>query len=419
VTANTARLLPGVDKHGAAYRVRAWFPDGKGGRMRHIENGFPTPDEANARQVELARLKRAGLPPTAAPADRTLAEAAEAFLARKRVSGRGRTLRARGFEHWQRACKPWLDGEHAATPLTLLRRHRLEQAVLTRAATAPTSARNELQALKAIIRYAAEPAVDQSILTIEAIAVEHRQRRALTVDELELLADQAPAYARRMLLVLGTTGLRIGEAFTLTDDRVELHRATAEAPAWGSALVTAELAKERLAKQVALDAEEVALLREQLLARAAGTRLVFPTATGRPWRYGQFHKLVWAKATRRAADAWRDERALDETAPTPFDDLTPHDLRSTAATLMRAAGFTREEAADRLGHVDSGELLDRVYDQGDRGARAQRAIAARAPQGLRATLNAEPGTRPSAKPVAAGSAGGTGLKTVPATGKGT
>jgi integrase len=383
VTITTAKLLPGVDQHGAGYRVRLSF-DGR----PHIELGFQTPDQANARVLELRDLRRRGLPPTAAPAQLTLAEATDAFLARKRVSGRGRTLRHRGLEHWQRATQPWRTGEHAATPLPMLRRDRLERTVLERAAAAPTSARNELQALKAILRYTADPSVDPAILTIEPIAVTPRRRRALTVDELELLAGCAPDYARRMLLLNGTAGFRIGELFTLTDDRLDLHPASVEAPAHGSVLVTAELAKERLDKRVALDAQEVALVREQLMARAPGTRLVFPTRTGRPWRYGQFHKLVWAKATERAAAVWRDEHRLDDDAPTPFCDLTPHDLRATAATLMREVGFSREEAADRLGHVDSGELLERVYDQGDRGARAQRAIAARVPQGLRAALSA-------------------------------
>jgi integrase len=293
VTLTTAKLLPGVDRHGAGYRCRLSL----NGSL-HIETGLASADRANARILELRELRRLGLPPSAAPAERTLAEATLAFLARKQVSGRGRRLRPRGLEHWGRSCKPWLEGEHGGLPLRLLRRQRLEQTILTRAATAPTAARNELQALKAILRYAADPDLDQSILTIEPIAVDARTRRALSVDELELLAGHAPEYARRMILLLGTTGLRVGEAFTLTDERLDLHA--------GSALVTAELAKERLPKQVALDAEEIMLLREQLLVRAPGTRLVFPTKTGRPWRYGQFHKLVWSKATSRAGEAWRE-----------------------------------------------------------------------------------------------------------------
>jgi hypothetical protein len=110
--------------------------------------------------------------------------------------------------------------------------------------------------------------------------------------------------------------------------------------------------------------------------------LVFPTKTGRPWCYGDFHKLVWSKATRRAASRWREGRGLGEDAPTPFDELEPQDLRSTAATLMRDAGFAREEAAARLGHADSGAVLDRIYDQDDRRARMRKAIEQRAPRGL-------------------------------------
>jgi hypothetical protein len=122
---------------------------------------------------------------------------------------------------------------------------------------------------------------------------------------------------------------------------------------------------------------------------------------------------------------WREQRGLPADAATPFewplvdDDgeleldgngdlvleaLEPHDLRATAATLMRDAGFTREQAAARLGHADSGKLLDRVYDQGDRRVRAgvRQAIDTLTPRGLRAEL-AEPAPQPSASPATAGS----------------
>jgi integrase len=215
-----------------------------------------------------------------------------------------------------------------------------------------------------------------------------------------------------MLLFKGTVGCRIDELFTLTDDRVDLVA--------GEIFIPADLCKEAVDKWIALTAEEENLLREQLLARAAGTRYVFPTKTGLTWhgRYGSFHRLVWAKATRRAAERWREVQGVEEAAPTPFDELEPHDLRATAATLMRDAGFTREEAAARLGHADSGKLLDRVYDVGDRRARMRKAIALRAPAGLRATLSehsprrsdspaaaglvTEPSSRPSGNPAAAG-----------------
>ena len=50
--------------------------------------------------------------------------------------------------------------------------------------------------------------------------------------------------------------------------------------------------------------------------------------------------------------------------------LKPHDLRATAITLMRDAGFTKDQVVARVGHADDGELIDRIYDRGDRRARA-------------------------------------------------
>ena len=52
-----------------------------------------------------------------------------------------------------------------------------------------------------------------------------------------------------------------------------------------------------------------------------------------------------------------------------MDRLKPHDLRATAITLMRDAGFTREQVVARVGHADDGELIERIYDRGDRRAR--------------------------------------------------
>src|SRR5262245_59292828 len=170
VPANT-ELLRGVDEHGAGYRCRlSW--DGE----PYIETGLPTPAKANARILVLREMRDNGDPkPNTAGAgddDRTLADAARDLRKRKRISGRGKKLRKRGIEHWDRATKPWVDGDHGATPLRLLRRRPLEATIVDRALVAPTSARNELQALKAIIRAEANPEIDQSILAIEAIAVE-------------------------------------------------------------------------------------------------------------------------------------------------------------------------------------------------------------------------------------------------------
>ncbi len=201
--------------------------------------------------------------------------------------------------------------------------------------------------------------------------------------------------------------MRIGELFTIVDERVDV--------AGRMIFVPATLCKEGTDKWIDLTAEELALVREQLLARAPGTPLLWPTRTGKAWRHFQFLRLVWYKARERASATWREQHGLPEDAETPFQwwttnaegepilaGLQPHDLRATAATMMRDAGFSKEQAAARLGHADSGKLLDRVYDVGDRRARMRKAIEALAPEGLRAAL-AEPAPQPADSPAAEGS----------------
>lgn len=390
----TPTLLEGVQRHRDSFRVRVMFPAPYG---RHVEV-HKDADTANARAIELRQRRAAGLAPTQAQGDPTLREAVESLLARKRTAVSRKTKRrlsANGIKHWDVATRVWREGPLASTRLSMLRRDVVEDAVLELSLEHPTTARNALESFKAVLRYAGDRGAryDLALLGVEAVVVEPRQRRALTALELEYLATHAPDYAQRLVLFMGTTGLRPGEAFALTDDRVDLEGATVYVPA--------ELCKERRAKVIPLWPEEVTLLREQLGAlrvvdetsktghlpsRAAGSSLVFPKAQGGAWSTARphFHKLVWSKATERAATAWRVEHELADDAPTPFDDLKPHDLRSTAATLMRDAGLSKDDAADRLGHADT-TLLDGVYDQGDRAARVARGMAAATTDGLRAS----------------------------------
>jgi integrase len=371
-----------------------WGKASNGGR-RVIEF-FDDADEANARVLELKRMRDRGVPFELVSAqderELTLGEACAALLMRKRaIPSRktGRQLRDSGYEWWVRIVKPWRADPFGSTPLSLLRRSAVEDAVLARAVKHPKSAGDELYGLKAVLKYSGQRGArfDAAILAIEPLARTKRERRALTAEQLAYLAAHAPEYARREILFLGTVGNRIGEVHTLTEDRIDLKERTEFIP-W-------HLCKEGADKTIDLTPDECALLREQLLARAPGTNLVFPSKTGRSWagnsKYGDWHRLVWSKAVRRASAAWRQDHGLRDGAATPFEDqliddngeprldtdgnpmldaLEPHDLRATAITLMRDAGFTKEQAAARVGHADSGELLDRIYDRGDRRARA-------------------------------------------------
>lgn len=388
VRVSTITLLPGVDRHGAGFRVRLSFHG-----ETVTETGIETAEAANATALRWRELRKAGLRPDQAADDLTLGERAEAFLTRKRKAVSRKTkrpLRPGGIAWWERVTKPWREGPLAKVPLSLLNPNRVADVIEDRENEHPKSARDELQALKAIIREAGRrgASYDPALLALEGPAPSVRQRQALDVEQLELLAASAMPYAQDLILFLGTTGMRIGEAFAAEPGHYDRKA--------GSLYVPDN--KEGEPKWVELTREEGDLLRRRILARPHGSRTIFTTRTGLTWegRYTKFWRDVWAKATAKAAEAWRERKGLPDGAPTPYDDLKPHDLRATAATLMRDAGFSREDAAARLGHHDAGQLLGRIYDQGDKRARTRRAIDRLAPEGLRAGRAGRPATIPGA-----------------------
>jgi len=423
----SATRYPGIDRHGDKYRVRVLFP-APYGRFPVL---YDTLDEAIVGRAELRRRRKLGLPPTDEAGDETLA-AACATLERQK-----RKLTPAGRAYWKRSLKPWAEGPFAATPLSLLRRAPLEDALDDRAAVAPTSARNERQALIAALELAGERGAtfDPAILRIQPVEVAPRVRRALTAAELEFFAARVPAIGRRLVLLQGTVGNRIDELFGAEPAHVR-----------GDVLyVPAANCKEGVDKEIPLTPEERELAEEQLgglrvvgssptaglPARPPGSPWLFTTAGERVydsgkvvrtaqgptrWRHPQYDRLVWQPAVRAAAADWRAEHGLADVvvagrvvpAPTPFewfvdpssapadarrradDDgrrwITTHDLRATAVTMMRDLGLARDIAAARVGHADRGELIDAVYDKGSRSARVGRALAEAAPAGMRAAL---------------------------------
>jgi integrase len=275
----------------------------------------------------------------------------------------------------------WRGQKFAQLPLDRLDVATVEDAILARAREHPTSAREELQKLKAALRYAAGRGSEfqLGLLEIEPVRVSREPKgRALTLDELDFLLSFAVDDQRRGLELLGNVGLRVSELLGLLPGHVDLDGRALHIPAW--------LCKERRAKTIPLLPDELALLREQLAWKPAGAERVFPRKGGTPWRREHFYTAVVVATRKRAAVAWRREHGLEAEAATPFEwpavvngkqtvaGIAPHDFRRTAATLMRDAGLTREQAALRLGHADAGELLDRVYDRGDRVQRARVAL---------------------------------------------
>jgi integrase len=176
--------------------------------------------------------------------------------------------------------------------VSTLRRSEIQGFIHTRAAAHPRSAKDELEFLK----------------------------RALTVSELYELAARLPEHVKRLVLLAGQVGARQNVWFNLTNDLLDLRTRTLTVPA--------ELAKNRREHRVFLTDVEANLLREQLRVRANGTRLLFPTVTGKAWTRSGFRERVWLAAIHHAAQ--QNER---------FDGFRFHWPRHTAGSLMAAFGM--------------------------------------------------------------------------------
>lgn len=344
-------------KQGKGYRPH---PDGPGYQVR--VHPFPaekaaTEDEAAVRAAQLRQYRKAGIRNLAeveAEGRMTLTEAAAGYKAARyaRPGRYGRPLSTKTRKAIARRLDFWTDGSLGSVPVAWLNRGKVEDAYTAVAADRPSEAAALRRELLNVLEWAqarGEP-IPPALLAVPSIPVSPRERQALTAAEVDVLAAHAPAYARDTVRFLAAVGGRQTETFLAEPSWFDLKARTWTVPAWAC--------KERREKVIVLTPEEVRLVRRQLIGRAAGSRYVFCGRDGGQWRPNRFHRLVWSKARRGAANAYRD---LHGPVRTPYDGLRPHDLRSTAATLMRDAGVPVEIAAARLGHKDGGWLLVTTY----------------------------------------------------------
>jgi integrase len=308
---------------------------------------------ADAERVELELKRQRSLGELYVERPTTLGEEIDALLSRLCATG-GRSPRT--VEYYERCARVW--EPFRGKPIASLRRPAVEDFITTRASEHPRSGKNELEFLKRVLTDAKGRGqrVDPALLAIPPIKHQPRRGRALTVAELCELASWFPEYAQRLVLVAGQVGARQNVWFNLTDDLLDLRAGTLTVPT--------HLAKNRKEHRVYLTTLEAQLLREQLLARAPGTRLVFPTPKGLQWTRSGFRERVWVPAVKLAAT--NNER---------FACFTFHLLRHTAGSLMASFGMDPASAAERLGHTDGGALFLRTYRhlyEGEKRAQAER-----------------------------------------------
>lgn len=311
----------------------------------------PTKEAADKLELDM-KLRRSMGDLYEAPA-LTLERAIDEHIERKTaIGGRKGKLRPRSIEFIERSLHIWkADARLAATKLPVLRRADVEDVTARRAAAHPRSAKNELEALKAVLRDARARGhrIDPLLLEIPTVGHEAREGRALTVDELYDLASWFSEHVKRLVLLAGQVGARQHYWFGMTDRMLDLDNAAIN--------IGRDLAKNRKPHRIQLTPIEVKLFREQLVARAGGTDLVFPTVTGRPWTRSGFRERAWNPAIEGALkDAAEHER------PAPaFEGLTFHLLRHTAGSLAALAGMEPAVAAERLSHTDGGALFLKTY----------------------------------------------------------
>jgi integrase len=318
-----------------AYQVRvAPFP----------ARSFPTREAAKKYELELQLRRSQG--DRYIEESRTLGAEIEAWLVRHRaLSG----VRRPTIRYYEQSARVWQ--AFANTQVSSLRRAAVEDFIAERAAKHRRAAKNELEFLKRVLRDARARGqrVDEGVLNLPPVRHVARTGRALTIEQLYELASWLPEHSKRLVLLAGMIGARQRVWFEMTDDLLDLRSGTLSIPSW--------LAKNGREHQIYLMGLEAGFFREQLMVRAPGTSLIFPTPTGKQWTESGFRERVWQKAVKAAIS--NEERP--DGRPSVFEGFNFHLLRHTACSLMAAGGMDPAVAAERASHTDGGALFLRKY----------------------------------------------------------
>lgn len=203
-----------------------------------------------------------------------------------------------------------------------------------------SSVRQAHQCLAAIL----EDAVAEGIIgrnparRVRLPRIEEPPRRFLTADEVDRLADAMPDLMHRsMVYVLAYGGVRFGELAALRRRRVDLDARklrVEESVAEAKGGHTIGGTKTHQSRTVSLPGFVADVLAEWLAEVPDDPEaFVFPSSSGGPLWYATVRK-VWDPARERAG----------------LEDVTPHDLRHTCASLMRSVGADVKAIQQQLGH---------------------------------------------------------------------
>jgi integrase len=151
-------------------------------------------------------------------------------------------------------------------------------------------------------------------------------------DQLEDLADEMEEYAP-LIWVLGTCGIRLEEAARLNVEDIDRHKRTLFI---------------RKSKTTAGRNRWVPVDNEVLAKLPTAHGPMFRSPSGRPLNSHNWRERKWNPAVARLFGG------------TALEELTPHDLRHTAASLAIDAGADALKVANMLGHADA-SITYKIY----------------------------------------------------------
>ncbi len=314
---------------------------------RHLKT-FPTKREAKAHEKDvLAQVAKGEYTP---PSNQTVKELAEEWYQKKTAQPYRRST----LKGWKNHVDNFIIASLGDLKIHVVDVQAVEKAAADWSArTSPKTANKVLTTLTAILdmaerhgkvkRNAAEKAERLKVATEEdnVIAVEPEQ--VYSKVELGKLIQATEGRDRLLVMVMGLTGLRIGEVLALTWpaldlDAGKLHvRLTLADSDKGEEPLFQPPKTKGSKRTIELPRELVKELKVWKLKCPITERdLVFATEEGKP-----FHR----KAVSKILDAVIEKAEVKR--------LTPHGLRHTFASLLLADGKPTPEVSKLLGHKDS------------------------------------------------------------------
>lgn len=329
------------------YRVRYRTPD----RRQTDKRGFTTKRDAEAFANQLEVDKRRGAYVAPAAGRVKLGDYAGEWLGSKH------NLKPSTRARYQVVLDTFI-ANHADVALGDISRQLVRDWVADLSAShAPASVHKTIGVLRQILAMAVSD--NRLVLNpadgVELPSVGTVEQRFLTLEQLHALADAAGPH-RALVYVLGTCGLRFGEAAELRWRDVLLDKKTISVRR-SVTLVDNQFVvgtpKGGKGRTVSIS-DFVA----ELLTPGAGDELVFPDTNGGHMRGANVRRRWWSDAVATAQLFPRVEKGANGEKVTVYE-FKIHELRHTASSLAIQAGANIKSLQNMLGHESAALTLDR------------------------------------------------------------